>query len=138
LFKDTTNEKTSDRTPSQKSFTNPSATIRSASFLVMPGSFPTSWWSKCQTDKSVVAPPDHPLFACSMTMNGKIVVITGALGMVLNELWGTADPRKVQRRATAGEGLRSEDVMEAILFGRTRPRNVVVRDLVMFPRGQDS
>lgn len=73
-----------------------------------------------------------------MTMNGKIAVITGALGMLLNELWGTADPRKVQRRATAGEGLRSEDVMEAILFGRSRPRNVVVRDLVILPRGQDS
>jgi ribitol 2-dehydrogenase len=60
-----------------------------------------------------------------------------APGMVLNELWGIADPREVERRATTGEGLRSEDVAEAILFMLTRPRNVVIRDLVMLPRAQD-
>ena len=53
-----------------------------------------------------------------------------APGTVLNELWATADPREVQRRATSGEGLRSEDVAEAILFMLTRPRNIVIRDLV--------
>jgi ribitol 2-dehydrogenase len=60
-----------------------------------------------------------------------------APGMVLNELWGIADPMEVERRATAGEGLRSEDVAEAIIFMLTRPRNVVIRDLVMLPRAQD-
>jgi ribitol 2-dehydrogenase len=60
-----------------------------------------------------------------------------APGTALNELWGIADPREVQRRATAGDGLRSEDVAEAILFMLTRPRKVGIRDLVMLPRAQD-
>ena len=60
-----------------------------------------------------------------------------APGMVLNELWGITDETEIQRRAEAGEGLRSEDVAEAVLFMLTRPRNVTVRDLVMLPRTQD-
>jgi ribitol 2-dehydrogenase len=60
-----------------------------------------------------------------------------APGMVLNELWGITDEVEIQRRAGAGEGLRSEDVAEAVLFMLTRPRNVSVRDLVMLPRAQD-
>ncbi len=47
-------------------------------------------------------------------------------GMVLNELWGIADPREAQPRAASGEGLRSKDVAEAILFMLTRPRNLVM------------
>ena len=60
-----------------------------------------------------------------------------APGMVLNELWGVDDPKEIERRAAAGEGLRSEDVAEAIVFMLTRPRNVTVRDLVMLPLRQD-
>lgn len=60
-----------------------------------------------------------------------------APGMVLNELWGITDEAEIQRRAEAGEGLRSEDVVEAVLFMLTRPRNVTIRDLVMLPRAQD-
>ena len=60
-----------------------------------------------------------------------------APGMVLNELWGITDETEIQRRAEAGEGLRSEDVAEAVLFMLTRPRNISVRDLVMLPRPQD-
>jgi ribitol 2-dehydrogenase len=58
-------------------------------------------------------------------------------GMVLNELWGIASQDEIDRRAEAREGLRSEDVAEAILFALTRPRNVTIRDLVMLPAGQD-
>jgi ribitol 2-dehydrogenase len=58
-------------------------------------------------------------------------------GMVLNELWGIASQDEIDRRAEAREGLRSEDVTEAILFALTRPRNVTIRDLVMLPAGQD-
>jgi ribitol 2-dehydrogenase len=47
------------------------------------------------------------------------------------------DPAEVERRAAAGEGLRSEDVAEAIVFMLTRPRNVTIRDLVMLPRAQN-
>jgi ribitol 2-dehydrogenase len=60
-----------------------------------------------------------------------------APGLVLNELWGINDPVEIERRAAAGEGLRSEDVAEAIVFMLTRPRNVTIRDLVMLPRAQD-
>jgi ribitol 2-dehydrogenase len=60
-----------------------------------------------------------------------------APGIVLNELWGIADPAETERRANAGEGLRSEDVAEVIVFMLTRPRNVTIRDLVMLPRTQD-
>lgn len=58
-------------------------------------------------------------------------------GMVLNELWGISTQEEIDRRAEAREGLRSEDVAEAILFALTRPRNVTIRDLVMLPAGQD-
>ena len=60
-----------------------------------------------------------------------------APGMVLNELWGIHDQTEIDRRAELGEGLRSEDVAEAVLFMLTRPSNVTVRDLVMLPRTQD-
>jgi ribitol 2-dehydrogenase len=60
-----------------------------------------------------------------------------APGMVLNELWGIRDEAEINRRAELGEGLRSEDVAEAVLFMLTRPSNVTVRDLVMLPRTQD-
>jgi ribitol 2-dehydrogenase len=60
-----------------------------------------------------------------------------APGIVLNELWGVGDPGEIDRRANAGEGLRSEDVAEAIVFMLTRPRNVTIRDLVMLPRAQN-
>jgi ribitol 2-dehydrogenase len=60
-----------------------------------------------------------------------------APGMVLNELWGIQDEEEIDRRAEAGEGLRSEDVAEAVLFMLTRPSNVTIRDLVMLPRTQD-
>ena len=60
-----------------------------------------------------------------------------APGMVLNELWGIYDQSEIDRRADLGEGLRSEDVAEAVLFMLTRPSNVTIRDLVMLPRTQD-
>jgi ribitol 2-dehydrogenase len=60
-----------------------------------------------------------------------------APGMVLNELWGIHDEDEINRRAELGEGLRSSDVAEAVLFMLTRPRNVTIRDLVMLPRAQD-
>jgi ribitol 2-dehydrogenase len=60
-----------------------------------------------------------------------------APGMVLNELWGIQDEAEINQRAGLGEGLRSEDVAEAVLFILTRPSNVTIRDLVMLPRAQD-
>jgi ribitol 2-dehydrogenase len=60
-----------------------------------------------------------------------------APGMVLNELWGIHDEDEITRRAELGEGLRSTDVAEAVLFMLTRPLNVTIRDLVMLPRAQD-
>ena len=63
----------------------------------------------------------------------------GALapGVVLNELWGFNDPAVIDAKVAAREGLRSEDVAEALLFMLTRPANVTIRDLVILPQNQD-
>lgn len=60
-----------------------------------------------------------------------------APGMVLNELWGLHDPDEIEARVARREGLRSEDVADAILFMLTRPENVTIRDLVILPQNQD-
>ena len=61
-----------------------------------------------------------------------------APGVVLNPLWGFShgSPEE-QERIDAGTGIRSSDVAEAIVFMLTRPRHVVIRDLVLLPTGQD-
>jgi ribitol 2-dehydrogenase len=66
-------------------------------------------------------------------------VRVGALapGIVLNELWGIHDPAEIERRAEAHEGLRSEDIADALLFMVTRPANATIRDLVILPQNQD-
>lgn len=63
----------------------------------------------------------------------------GALapGMVLNELWGINDPAEIERGIAERRGLRSEDVAEAAVFMLRQPAHVVIRDLIMFPQGQD-
>ena len=60
-----------------------------------------------------------------------------APGMVLNELWGFSDPAAIEAGIAKREGLRSEDVAEAVLFMLTRPANVTIRDLVILPQNQD-
>jgi ribitol 2-dehydrogenase len=57
-----------------------------------------------------------------------------APGTVLNELWGPMDPAEVDRKVARCEGLRSEDVSEAVLFMLTRPRHVAIRDMVILPQ----
>lgn len=60
-----------------------------------------------------------------------------APGIVLNELWGFSDPAEIAAKVGAREGLRSEDVAEAVLFMLTRPPHVTIRDLVILPQNQD-
>lgn len=60
-----------------------------------------------------------------------------APGVVLNELWGYSDPAAIDAKVAAREGLRSEDVADAVLFMLTRPANVTIRDLVILPSNQD-
>jgi ribitol 2-dehydrogenase len=60
-----------------------------------------------------------------------------APGVVLNELWGYTDPAAIEAKVEAREGLRSEDVADAVLFMLTRPGNVNIRDLVILPQNQD-
>ena len=60
-----------------------------------------------------------------------------APGTVLNELWGFSDPAAIEAGIAKREGLRSEDVAEAVLFMLTRPANVTIRDLVILPQNQD-
>ena len=60
-----------------------------------------------------------------------------APGTVLNELWGYRNPADIEAKVANREGLRSEDVAEAVLFMLTRPPNVTIRDLVILPQNQD-
>ena len=60
-----------------------------------------------------------------------------APGMVLNPLWGVSDEAEIARRVAAREGIRSEDVAEAVMFMLTRPPHVTIRDLVILPQNQD-
>ncbi len=60
-----------------------------------------------------------------------------APGTVLNELWGFRNPADIEAKVATHDGLRSEDVAEAVLFMLTRPANVTIRDLVILPQNQD-
>ncbi len=71
------------------------------------------------------------------TMKHNIRVGSVAPGIVLNELWGYTDPAAIDAKVAAREGLRSEDVADAVLYMLTRPANVTIRDLVILPQTQD-
>ena len=60
-----------------------------------------------------------------------------APGIVLNELWGYDTPAAIEAKVAAHEGLRSQDVADAVLFMLTRPPHVTIRDLVILPQNQD-
>ena len=60
-----------------------------------------------------------------------------APGIVLNELWGYHDQDAIDAKVASREGLRSEDVADAVIFMLTRPRHVTIRDLVILPQNQD-
>jgi ribitol 2-dehydrogenase len=60
-----------------------------------------------------------------------------APGIVLNELWGYTSEDAIEAKVAAREGLRSEDVAEAVLFMLSRPPHVTIRDLVILPQNQD-
>jgi ribitol 2-dehydrogenase len=59
-----------------------------------------------------------------------------APGIVLNDLWGVSDDGEIADKVARGEGIRSEDVADAMLYMLTRPRHVTIRDLVILPREQ--
>jgi ribitol 2-dehydrogenase len=59
-----------------------------------------------------------------------------APGVVLNDLWGVSDAVEIEAKVARGQGIRSEDVAEAVAFMLTRPRHVTIRDLVILPRDQ--
>jgi ribitol 2-dehydrogenase len=60
-----------------------------------------------------------------------------APGTVANELWGIYDEAEIAKRVAAHSALRSEDVVEAIIFMLAQPQHVTIRDLVMLPQGFD-
>jgi ribitol 2-dehydrogenase len=60
-----------------------------------------------------------------------------APGTALNELWGYRTPAEIEAKVATRDGLRSEDVAEAVLFMLTRPANVTIRGLVILPQNQD-
>lgn len=59
-----------------------------------------------------------------------------APGVVLNDLWQVTGAAEIEAHVAAGDGIRSQDVAEAILFMLTRPRHVGIRDLVILPVNQ--
>jgi ribitol 2-dehydrogenase len=60
-----------------------------------------------------------------------------APGIVLNELWGVSSgDGSIDEEVSAGRGMRSEDVAEAVLFMLGQPRHITIRDLVMLPTNQ--
>lgn len=63
-------------------------------------------------------------------------IMSVAPGVVLNDLWAVADEGQVADGVTAGTGMRSEDVADAVDFMLSRPRHVTVRDLVLLPTNQ--
>ena len=58
-------------------------------------------------------------------------------GVVLNDLWKVTSPAEIETGVAAGDGVRSEDVADAIVFMLTRPRHVDIRDLVILPVNQE-
>ena len=55
----------------------------------------------------------------------------------MNPLWGFAEESDIDAKVAAHEGMRSEDVAEAVMFMLTRPPHITVRDLVLLPQNQD-
>jgi ribitol 2-dehydrogenase len=83
----------------------------------------------------------HALQAFVHTMRRQLIgtgVRVGAIapGIVLNDLWGVSDPDEIEEKIARGEGIRSEDVADAVAYMLTRPRHVTIRDLVILPRDQ--
>lgn len=70
-------------------------------------------------------------------ISDKIRVGVIAPGTVLNELWGYTDSAEIERKVASREGLRSEDIADAAVFMLSRPANVAIRDLVVFPQALD-
>jgi len=61
-----------------------------------------------------------------------------APGIVLNELWGVANgDASIETEVSAGRGMRSEDVADAVMFMLNTPRHITIRDLVMLPTNQE-
>ena len=60
-----------------------------------------------------------------------------APGTVVNALWGYHDEARIAAKVASRQGLRSEDVAEAIIFMLTRPPHVTIRDLVILPQNED-
>ncbi|MTD13408.1 SDR family NAD(P)-dependent oxidoreductase [Nakamurella sp. YIM 132087] len=59
-----------------------------------------------------------------------------APGVVLNDLWQVTSEEEIAAKVASGDGVRSEDVADAVLFMLTRPRHVQIRDLVILPVNQ--
>jgi ribitol 2-dehydrogenase len=59
-----------------------------------------------------------------------------APGVVLNELWGVSDTAEIEEKVARAEGIRSEEVADAVGYMLTRPPHVNIRDLVILPRDQ--
>ena len=69
-----------------------------------------------------------------------IRVISIAPGVVLTELWGInpkKDKNKINHIIKKGNGLSTDDVVDAFDFALSRKRGVTIRDLVILPTNQN-
>ncbi|WP_275540463.1 SDR family oxidoreductase [Rhizobium tubonense] len=57
-------------------------------------------------------------------------------GVFVNKLWGYHDHASIDAKVATWEGIRSEDVADAVRFMLTRPPNVTIRDLVILSQNQ--
>jgi len=83
----------------------------------------------------------HAVQALTHTLRRQLIgtgVRIGAVapGVVLNDLWQVTDADAVADGVTAGTGLTSEDVADAVLYMLTRPHHLNIRDLVLLPINQ--
>ncbi len=60
-----------------------------------------------------------------------------APGRVVNALWGFTEQADIDAEIAKQEGLRSEDVADAVVFMLSQPPHVNIRDLVMLPLKQE-
>jgi ribitol 2-dehydrogenase len=60
-----------------------------------------------------------------------------APGRTVNALWGFTDQASIDAEIEKQEGIRSEDVANAVIFMLSQPPHVTIRDLVMLPTKQE-
>lgn len=94
------------------------------------------------SDQPVYTATKHALLAFAQALRNQLIdrdIRVGSIapGTVLTELWGYQSEEQIADGVRAGAGIRAEDVAEIMMFMLTRPRHVVIRDVVVLPSAQE-